>query len=195
MDYDYLKDGFMVYSWEEELFNFELYVWFLFCMENVIWWVLKVMIFGMIEFECSLVIDLMMVLLGDEVIKKDFILVGIVDVYYGGNEFWFFVYCDFNDVCLVFVLLFFIGKFGWDMDNWMWFCYIGDFCVFCIYVGKDNCFVDYLFDNVFYCFEYVVFIILDGYKEGLFCMILGYFGSMECYFFLFGIEEMMNGMN
>ena len=29
-------------------------------------------------------------------------LVGIVDAYYGGNEFWLSVYRDYNDVRLVF---------------------------------------------------------------------------------------------
>ena len=42
---------------------------------------------------------------------------------------------------------------------------------------------------------YVAPVSLDGYKEGSFCMTLGYPGSTERFLSSFGIEEMMNGMN
>ena len=98
VDHDYLKDGFTAHSREEELPNPELYVRFLLRTENVTRRVLKATTPGMTESERSLAIDSMMVLLGDEVTKKDSTLVGIVDAYYGGNEFWLSVYRDFNDV-------------------------------------------------------------------------------------------------
>ena len=195
VDHDYLKDGFTAHSREEELPNPELYVRFLLRTENVTRRVLKATTPGMTESERSLAIDSMMVLLGDEVTKKDSTLVGIVDAYYGGNEFWLSVYRDFNDVRLVFAPPSSIGKFGWDTDNWMWPRHTGDFCVFRIYAGKDNRPADYSPDNVPYRPEYVAPITLDGYKEGSFCMTLGYPGSTERYLSSFGIEEMMNGMN
>jgi len=43
--------------------------------------------------------------------------------------------------------------------------------------------------------EYVAPISLDGYKEGSFCMTIGYPGSTERYLSSFGIEEMMNNSN
>ena len=143
VDHDYLKDGFTAHSREEELPNPELYVRFLLRTENVTRRVLKATTPGMTESERSLAIDSMMVLLGDEVTKKDSTLVGIVDAYYGGNEFWLSVYRDFNDVRLVFAPPSSIGKFGWDTDNWMWPRHTGDFCVFRIYAGKANSPADY----------------------------------------------------
>ena len=195
VDHDYLKDGFVAHSREEELPNPELYVRFLLRTENVTRRVLKATTPGMTESERSLAIDSMMILIGDEVSKKDSTLVGIVDAYYGGNEFWLSVYRDFNDVRLVFAPPSSIGKFGWDTDNWMWPRHTGDFCVFRIYADKENRPADYSPDNVPYHPEYVAPITLDGYKEGSFCMTLGYPGSTERYLSSFGIEEMMNGMN
>ena len=195
VDHDYLKDGFVAHSREEELPNPELYVRFLLRTEDVTRRVLKATTPGMTEAERGLAIDSMMILIGDEVSKKDSTLVGIVDAYYGGNEFWLSVYRDFNDVRLVFAPPSSIGKFGWDTDNWMWPRHTGDFCVFRIYADKENRPADYSPDNVPYHPEYVAPISLDGYKEGSFCMTLGYPGSTERYLSSYGIEEMMNGIN
>ena len=133
--------------------------------------------------------------ISEEVARKDSTLVGIVDAYYGGNEFWLSVYRDYNDVRLVFAPPSSVGKFGWDTDNWVWPRHTGDFCVFRIYAGKNNRPADYSPENVPYRPEYVAPISLDGYKEGSFCMTLGYPGSTERYLSSFGIEEMMNNGN
>lgn len=120
---------------------------------------------------------------------------GVVDAYYGGNEFWLSVYRDYNDVRLVFAPPSSIGKFGWDNDNWMWPRHTGDFCVFRIYADKDNRPADYSPDNVPYHPQYVAPISLDGYSEGSFCMTLGYPGSTERYLSSYGIEEMTQTAN
>ena len=130
-----------------------------------------------------------------EVSEKDSTLTGIVDAYYAGNEFWLSVYRDYNDVRLVFAPPSSVGKFGWDTDNWMWPRHTGDFSVFRIYANTKNGPADYSPENVPYHPEYVAPISLDGYKEGSFCMTLGYPGSTERYLSSYGIEEMMNGIN
>ena len=127
--------------------------------------------------------------------RDDSTVVVILDAYYGGNEFWLSVYRDYNDVRLVFAPPSSVGKFGWDTDNWVWPRHTGDFCVFRIYAGKNNRPADYSPENVPYRPEYVAPISLDGYKEGSFCMTLGYPGSTERYLSSFGIEEMMNNGN
>ena len=66
---------------------------------------------------------------------------------------------------------------------------------FRIYANTKNGPADYSPDNVPYHPEYVAPISLDGYKEGSFCMTLGYPGSTERYLSSYGIEEMMNGIN
>lgn len=195
VEHDYLKDGFVARNRSEELPNPELYVRFLLHTEDVTKRVLKHVTPRMTEAERSSVVDSMMLAIGAEVSAADSTLVGVVDAYYGGNEFWLSVYRDFNDVRLVFAPPSSIGKFGWDNDNWMWPRHTGDFCVFRIYADKNNRPADYSPDNVPYHPSYVVPISLDGYREGSFCMTLGYPGSTERYLSSYGIEEMTQTAN
>ena len=195
VEHDYLKDGFVARSRAEELPNPELYVRFLLRTEDVTKRVLGVVKPSMNEMERSSAVDSMMMVIGGEVSLKDSTLLGVVDAYYGGNEFWLSVYRDFNDVRLVFAPPSSVGKFGWDTDNWVWPRHTGDFCVFRIYADHKNRPADYSPDNVPYHPEYVAPISLDGYKEGSFCMTIGYPGSTERYLSSFGIEEMMNNSN
>lgn len=195
VEHDYLKDGFVAHKRSEELPNPELYVRFLLRTDDVTKRVLGAVQPGMTEAERTAAVDSMMLVIGEEVSLKDSTLVGIVDAYYGGNEFWLSTYRDFNDVRLVFAPPSSVGKFGWDTDNWEWPRHTGDFSVFRIYADKDNRPADYSPSNVPYHPEYVAPISLDGYREGTFCMTLGYPGSTERYLSSFGIEEMMNNNN
>lgn len=195
VEHDYLKNGFVARSREEELPNPELYVRFLLRTEDVTKRVLGAVKPSMNEMERSSVVDSVMMVIGGEVSRKDSTLIGVVDAYYGGNEFWLSVYRDFNDVRLVFAPPSSVGKFGWDTDNWMWPRHTGDFCVFRIYADRNNRPAEYSPSNVPYHPEYVAPISLDGYKEGSFCMTLGYPGNTERYLSSYGIEEMMNNSN
>ena len=195
VEHDYLKNGFVAHSRAEELPNPELYVRFLLRTEDVTKRVLGAVKPSMSEMERSSAVDSMMMVIGGEVSLKDSTLLGVVDAYYEGNEFWLSVYRDFNDVRLVFAPPSSVGKFGWDTDNWIWPRHTGDFCVFRIYADRKNRPADYSPDNVPYHPEYVAPISLDGYKEGSFCMTIGYPGSTERYLSSFGIEEMMNNSN
>lgn len=195
VEHDYLKDGFVAHNRSEELPNPELYVRFLLRTEDVTKRVLGAVKPEMTESERAGAVDSVMFAISEEVAHKDSTLVGIVDAYYGGNEFWLSTYRDYNDVRLVFAPPSSVGKFGWDTDNWVWPRHTGDFCVFRIYADKNNRPADYSPENVPYHPEYVAPISLDGYKEGSFCMTLGYPGRTERYLSSFGIEEMMNNDN
>ena len=177
VEHDYLKDGFVARNLGEELPNPELYVRFLLRTEDVTKRVLSAAKHVRTESERRVVVDSIMNVIGMEVSEKDSTLTGIVDAYYAGNEFWLSVYRDYNDVRLVFAPPSSVGKFGWDTDNWMWPRHTGDFSVFRIYANKQNGPADYSPENVPYRPEYVAPISLDGYKEGSFCMTLGYPGS------------------
>ena len=120
VEHDYLKDGFVARSLEEELPNPELYVRFLLRTEDVTKRVLSAAKHAHTESERRVVVDSVMNVIGMEVSEKDSTLTGIVDAYYAGNEFWLSVYRDYNDVRLVFAPPSSVGKFGWDTDNWMW---------------------------------------------------------------------------
>ena len=102
VEHDYLKDGFVARNRSEELPNPELYVRFLLRTENVTKRVLGAVKPEMTEPERSGAVDSVMFAISEEVARKDSTLVGIVDAYYGGNEFWLSVYRDYNDVRLVF---------------------------------------------------------------------------------------------
>ena len=195
VEHDYLKDGFVAHSMEEELPNPELYVRFLLRTEDVTKRILHDVTRKMTEDERVAMVDSMANVIITEVTMQDSTLIGVVDAYYGGNEYWLSVYRDYNDVRLVFAPPSSIGKFGWDTDNWVWPRHTGDFCVFRIYADKDNKPADYSLDNVPYRPDYVAPISLDGYKAGSFCMTLGYPGTTERYLSSYGVEEMMNGMN
>ncbi len=195
VEHDYLKDGFVAHSFEEELPNPELYVRFLVRTENVTRRVLSAAREAKTESERRMAVDSIMTAIGMEISEKDSTLTGVVDAYYAGNEFWLSVYRDYTDVRLVFAPPSSVGKFGWDTDNWMWPRHTGDFSVFRIYADKKNRPADYAPENVPYRPQYVAPVSLEGYKEGSFCMTLGYPGSTERYLSSYGIEEMMNGLN
>lgn len=195
LQHDYLKDGFVARTREEELPNPELFVRFLLRTEDVTSRVLKGITPGMTEQDRQAVTDSIMYAIQDEVYAKDSTVVAVVDPYYAGNEFWLSVYRDYTDVRLVFAPPSSIGKFGWDTDNWVWPRHTGDFSVFRIYSDKHNKPADYSPENVPFHPPYVAPVSLTGYQEGSFCMTLGYPGVTERYLSSFGVEEMMYGMN
>ena len=102
VEHDYLKDGFVARNLSEELPNPELYVRFLLHQQDVTRRVLGAVKPDMNESERTSVVDSVMLVIGEEVSRKDSTLIGIVDAYYGGNEFWLSVYRDYNDVRLVY---------------------------------------------------------------------------------------------
>lgn len=195
IEHDYLKEGFIARSRNQELPNPELFVRFLLRTEDVTKRVLSAVVDTMTLQERSTAIDSMMVVIQDEITQADSTLVGAVDSYYSGNEYWLSVYQDYTDVRLVFAPPSSIGKFGWDTDNWVWPRHTGDFSVFRIYADGNNQPADYSPDNVPYHPKSVAPISLEGYKEGSFCMTLGYPGTTERYLSSYGIEEMMACMN
>ena len=195
VEHNYLHDGFVARSRDEELPCPELYVRFLLRQENVTRRVLSAVRPGMDELERAQAIDSVRIQIGGEVFLEDSTLVGTVDAYYAGNEYWLSVYRDYYDVRLVFAPPTSVGKFGWDTDNWQWPRHTGDFAVFRIYAGADNRPAAYSPDNVPYHPAYVAPISLKGYDEGAFCMTLGYPGVTQRYLSSFGIEEMMHNEN
>ena len=79
VEHDYLKDGFVARSLEEELPNPELYVRFLLRTENVTKRVLSAAKHAKTESERRVAVDSVMNVIGMEVSEKDSTLTGIVD--------------------------------------------------------------------------------------------------------------------
>lgn len=115
----------------------------------------------------------------------------IVPSFFGGNQFFAFVYEVYPDVRLVGTPPSSIGKFGGDTDNWMWPRHTGDFSIFRVYAGKDNRPAAYSEDNVPYKAEKWLDISLNGIEEGDFGMIMGFPGSTERYKTSYEIDYMM----
>ncbi|HCV95334.1 MAG TPA: dipeptidyl-peptidase 7, partial [Stenotrophomonas sp.] len=68
----------------------------------------------------------------------------------GGNTYRLFRNMEIKDVRLVYAPPGSVGKFGGDVDNWMWPRHTGDFSFYRAYVGKDGKPAAFAADNVPY---------------------------------------------
>jgi hypothetical protein len=195
LENNYLVDGFSAATLKDELPCRGLYVRFLVRTENVTKRVLRHVKARMSEDERTAVIDEASDAICEEVASEDSTLVGVVDSYYGGNEYWLSVYRDYDDVRLVFAPPLSVGKFGGDTDNWEWPRHTGDFCVFRIYAGEDNRPAEYADSNVPYRPVRYAPVSLAGYDEGDYSMTIGYPGATQRYLSSYGVEEMMECSN
>ncbi|GHS97790.1 hypothetical protein FACS189421_05220 [Bacteroidia bacterium] len=118
-----------------------------------------------------------------------------VDEYYAGNEYYVNIYKKYTDIRLVFAPPSSIGKFGGDTDNWMWPRHTGDFSVFRVYAGAGNEPAEYADTNVPYKPEYYAPVSLNGYDEGSFAMVLGFPGSTDRYLSSWGVERRVKSSN
>ncbi len=112
-----------------------------------------------------------------------------VKSFYQGNEFYYFVYQDYNDVRLVGAPPASVGKFGGDTDNWEWPRHTGDFSLFRVYADKDGNPAEYSPDNVPLKPKYHLTTSLKGFEENDFAMIMGYPGRTNRWMPAGGIEQ------
>lgn len=112
-----------------------------------------------------------------------------VKSFFQGNEFYYFVYEDFNDVRLVGTPPNSIGKFGGDTDNWEWPRHTGDFSMFRVYTDANGNPAEYAADNVPMKPKHVLPVSIAGIKEGDFSMILGYPGRTNRWMPAQGVEQ------
>ncbi len=119
----------------------------------------------------------------------------IIPGFFGNNQFFAFVYEVYTDVRLVGTPPSSIGKFGGDIDNWMWPRHTGDFSIFRVYAGKDNRPAAYSKENVPYKADKWLDISLKGIDEGDFAMIMGFPGSTQRYMTSYEIDNMLGVSN
>ncbi|MCW8128038.1 S46 family peptidase [Microbulbifer halophilus] len=101
--------------------------------------------------------------------------------YYGGLNYYLVKQLEIRDVRLVHAPASSIGKFGGDIDNWMWPRHTGDYAFYRAYVGKDGSPADYSEDNVPYKPKHYLPVAAKGPEEGDFVMVAGYPGSTNRY--------------
>ena len=188
---DYLKNGFWAKDKKTELINPDLFVDFLIRMENVTSSVL----------EGSDTTSNRKRLIQENIKKlsaeatKDTHYWSRINSFFGGNEYYLFVYERYNDVRLVGAPPESIGKFGGDTDNWMWPRHTGDFALFRVYSGPDGMPAEYNENNIPLKPKHHLPISLDGVQEDDFSMIFGYPGSTDRYLSSFGIEQALSLYN
>ncbi len=192
---DYLKNGFWAASYEEELPNPGLTVWFLVEMKDVTKEVLSQVDDNMSEKEREAVIRRISQKLEDEAVNGDDNYVAQVKSMFDNNQYFLFKYIVYRDVRLVGTPPESIGKFGGDTDNWMWPRHTGDFSVFRIYVAPDGSPADYSPDNVPLEPKKYLPISLKGVKEGDFAMIMGFPGTTNRYLTSWEVKQTMDHEN
>ncbi|HKK11031.1 MAG TPA: S46 family peptidase [Bacteroidales bacterium] len=194
VEHDYLTNGFWAMSKEEELPNPGLKATFLVRIEDVSEEVLAELNENMTEAERDAAVKEK----SDELIEeaqKETHYKAVIKPFFYGNEYYMFVYEEYNDVRLVGAPPSNIGKFGGDTDNWMWPRHTGDFSVFRIYADKDNNPAEYSEDNVPYKPMKHLKISLKGYEKDDFTFVFGYPGSTEQYLPSYAIDNIVNEVN
>lgn len=173
VEHDYLTNGFVARSLDEELPNEELTVTFLRRMEDVTERVLAGVNDDCNEAERAKQVRANINTIVAEA-KKDTHYEAAVESFYYGNQYFLFVYEIFNDVRLVFAPPAGIGDFGAEEDNWTWPRHTGDFSLFRVYANSENKPSEYSTGNVPYKPEYHFRVSTEGVKEGDPTMVLGY---------------------
>jgi len=101
--------------------------------------------------------------------------------FFGGAAYRLYDQLEIRDVRLVYAPASSIGKYGGDIDNWMWPRHTGDFSFVRAYVGRDGLPADPSADNVPYRPKHWLAIGVDGLDAGDFVMVVGYPGRTNRY--------------
>lgn len=191
---DYLRDGFVARSMEEELPIPGMYVRYLLKSEDYTESVLKDVTSDMSEKERLDKIRENIRTIEKAHSKNDEGIEAYVSAYYANNIYYLNIYEVLTDIRLVFAPPTSIGKFGGDTDNWMWPRHTGDFSVFRIYTNPEKK-EGYYPENVPYKPRYVAKISKQGFKENDFAMIIGYPGRTNRYLSSWGVEQRVKNQN
>lgn len=194
VEHDYLTNGFWANSYKEEIPIPGLYVSFLRQMYDVTKDVLGDHVKDLNKSQYANEIQAKIAELKEQYSEDGKYRVEIKD-FFEGNEYYMFVYEQFNDVRLVGAPPSSIGKFGGDTDNWMWPRHTGDFSIFRIYADKDNNPANYSEDNVPYTPKHYLPVSIAGVEKDDFAMIWGYPGSTERYMTSYEVENTLNISN
>ena len=99
----------------------------------------------------------------------------------GGNTYRLFKNLEIRDVRLAYAPPGSVGKYGGDIDNWMWPRHTGDFAFYRAYVGKDGKPAAFSADNVPYQPRRFLKLADKPLGAGDFVMVAGYPGSTNRY--------------
>ena len=104
-----------------------------------------------------------------------------VPSFHGGLEYYLIKALAIRDVRLVHAPANAVGKYGGDIDNWMWPRHTGDYAFYRAYVGKDRKPADYSEDNVPFVPPSHLKVSAKGVQDNEFVMVAGYPGRTNRY--------------
>jgi Peptidase S46 len=188
---DYLKNGYWATEYMDELPNPGLKVSFMIDIKDVTNRVLAGFMEGMNMEERNGIIEENSKSIEGEAIENTHYQ-AFVRSFFNGNKFFLFITETFMDVRLVGAPPSSIGKFGGDIDNWMWPRHTGDFSLFRIYADKDNNPAEYSEQNQPYKPKHFLPISLKGVEKGDFTMVFGYPGRTQEYLQSKAVEHLVN---
>jgi hypothetical protein len=196
VEHDYMLNGFVANSFEEELPNERLFVSFMVEQKDVTAYLDSLGLDTLIQAKRAHFVDSIENVMQKDIRQKDSTLRVEIKPFYEGNAYYLTTYRDYNDVRLVFALPKSMGKFGGETDNWMWPRQTCDFSVFRIYVDpKTGGPAEYSKDNVPMKPKKWAPVSLQGYVPGSFSMTIGFPGSTSRYLSSYGIKERRDAQN
>lgn len=101
--------------------------------------------------------------------------------FHGGLEYYLVKQLEIRDVRLVYNPAGSVGKYGGDVDNWMWPRHTGDFSFYRAYVAKNGKPAEFSTDNIPYEPKSFLKVSAKGVSEGDFVMVAGYPGRTNRY--------------
>ena len=104
-----------------------------------------------------------------------------VSAYHGGLRYELIKQLEIRDVRLVYAPPRSVGKYGGDIDNWMWPRHTGDFAFYRAYVGPGGEPADPAEENVPFQPEHWLRVQANGVQDGEFIMVAGYPGRTNRY--------------
>ncbi|MFK5855652.1 MAG: S46 family peptidase [Bacteroidota bacterium] len=191
---NYLDDGFWAMNKGEEIPIEGLTVKFLDYMKEVTYKVVAGISPKMSETERDSIIASHIKHITDFTTKDSHLSARVVS-FFGGNEYYLFVYETFTDIRLVGTPPESIGKFGADTDNWMWPRHTGDFSMFRVYTAPDGKPATYSEENVPLKSKHFLPINIAGVEKDDFAMIMGYPGGTDRFLSSFGVDLAISTTN
>ena len=194
VEHDYLKDGFVSQSKEEELPVPGLTVRYLRETIDVTNRIVSEIEGIGEEYKRVMAADSIGQVLCDSIGTDEFKAASVVP-FYSDNKYYLVVYNVFRDVRMVFAPPSSVGKFGGDTDNWMWPRHTGDFSVFRVYANVNNEPAEYAKENKPYQPKYVAEVSLQGYTDKDYAMTIGFPGSTSRYLCSWGVQQRIESEN
>ena len=194
VEHDYLKDGFVSQSKEEELPVPGLTVRYLRETIDVTNRIISEIEGIGEEYKRVMAADSIGQVLCDSIGTDEFKAASVVP-FYSDNKYYLVVYNVFRDVRMVFAPPSSVGKFGGDTDNWMWPRHTGDFSVFRVYANANNEPAEYAKENKPYQPKYVAEVSLQGYTDKDYAMTIGFPGSTSRYLCSWGVQQRIESEN